>query len=79
MIMNINQFFMKVIISNIVYELFIKVKHKKLNNDHLYVLVMNYTLTQDLNLSYQHKSVTNKMLYKNSALGYKESNVIITL
>ena len=51
----------------------------KLINDHLHVLIMNYTLTQDLKLSYQHKSVTNKMLYKNSALGYKESNALITL
>ena len=52
---------------------------KKLNNDHLYVFVMNSTLTQYLNLWYQHKSVTKKTLYNNSALGYKESNVIITL
>ena len=41
--------------------------------------INNSTLTHDLNISYQHKSVTKKKLYKNSALGYKESNVIITL
>ena len=88
------ELFIKVILSNIMYELFIKVKLSNILYELFIKVILSNMLCElfiktkqcvcpefcsDLNLSYQHKSVTKKILYKNSALGYKKSEVIITL